>query len=142
MRFGWLTLLCACVVAAALGALSHRIVGHAHTHEHSSLDQFVHERIDLTPGELERLAPIESEYHSTRTRLEAAVRQGNLALARAIRSADAVEIDSAILQTKESLAELQELSVRHILEMRSALDENHRPAFDDAVTAALSRGGI
>ncbi len=142
MRFGWATLATVCVLAAMLGALSHSVVSSAHSHEHSSLDQFVHDRIALTPAERDRLVPIESEYHASRDQLESDVRQGNSELAQAIASGDDEAIESAILRTKASLAELQELSVRHVLAMREALDENHRQAFDDAVTSALSHGGI
>ena len=61
MRFGWATIATVCVLAATLGAASHWVVSSAHSHEHSGLDQFVHDRIALTPAERDRLAPIESE---------------------------------------------------------------------------------
>lgn len=141
MRFGWLSVLSMAVLAAALGALGYYLASTSHTHSHTSLDDFVHQRIALTPEEQERLLPLETVYHEAHHRLEREVRAANDELARALRSGDSETIEAALSKTKAALTNLQDLSVRHIIDMREALDENHREAFDAAVTSALAHGG-
>lgn len=142
MRFGWLTVVVVSILAAALGALGHYLASASHNHSHTSLDDFVHQRIALTPEEQERILPVETTYHQTHNQIEQDIRAANVELARALRSGDAAAIEAALSQTKSELTKLQDLTVRHIMAMREALDESHRAAFDEAVTLALAHGGI
>ncbi len=144
MKFGVLTVLAIAVVSAVLGAsatmLSTRGSG---SHTHPGLHELIHENLGLTEAEEARLAPLEDAYHRRQAELEDRIRQSNRDLAQAIANAHprGMTATEATNATKTALAELQELTVSHVLAMRDAIDPSHHEAFDAAVASSLSGHG-
>jgi hypothetical protein len=142
MKFGAPTLVAVAAVAAVLGAgASTLALRAAQPAPAASLHEVVHENIDLTRDEHDRLAPLESSFHETRKRLEARVEEANRTLAAAMSTGEAAKVSAASIETKAALADLQDLTISHILAMREALDASHHAAFDAAVANSLGNGG-
>jgi hypothetical protein len=142
MKFGPHTLVAVAAAAAALGAGASTLASRAGQPEPTaSLHEVVHERIDLSREEHDRLAPLENRFHEVRKQLETRVQQANRNLATAMGTGDTAKVAAAGAETKAALADLQDLTINHILAMRAALDASHHAAFDAAVADSLGNGG-
>jgi hypothetical protein len=142
VRFGlWsvvaLTLLSA-LLAAGASIWGMRVAPHRHA---ASFHEIVHTQLGLDRDEEERLAPLERAYDKKRATLELRIRDANRELVAAMRADDAIAIASASGEVKAALAALQDASIAHLIAMRQAIDDRHRPGFDRALETSLVSDG-
>ena len=140
MRLGWVPLVAAAVIGAAAAAGGSWLARHTH-HRTENLHDVIHRRFALTKEEHARLEASEARYDQRRAQIEADIRAANARLAATIRqdpelSPEAVAASTAI---ETSAAELQRVTLQHIFEMRTALDPQHRGAYDTVLVDALTR---
>lgn len=131
------------VVAAGGGAwLCARYVV-THHDQRPSLHDMVHENLDLTADQSQRLEAIEKTYAVERARLEDEVRAANRELATAIRKGekDSPELNAAIDHLHLAMGALQKATIRHVFDMRAVLTPEQARTFDAEITSALTEEG-
>lgn len=100
--------------------------GHAHDHVETDFHAWMHEHLDITPEQHEKLEPIEAEFEKQRVRLRGEIRAAGLDVATAI--ADGNESDARLKPALERLnhaqGELQRMTLDHFFAMKRYL----RPA--------------
>lgn len=131
------------VVAAGGGAwLCARYVV-THHDQGPSLHDMVHENLDLTADQSQRLEAIEKTYAVERARLEDEVRAANRELATAIRKGEkeSPELNAAIDHLHLAMGALQKATIRHVFDMRAVLTPEQARTFDAEITSALTEEG-
>ena len=124
--------------AGCLGALgAERWLG---PKEPVGLHDFVHERLDLTADQEEKLDLLEERYAIENARRELEVRRANATLAAAMDSEHEYgpEVSAAIDEVHTAMGELQKATVRHVFATRSILDEEQQREFDRQVSLSLT----
>jgi Spy/CpxP family protein refolding chaperone len=133
-RVKWLTISVFCSVVLA-GATAWKVTdwvlhrhGESHAHDGSEPDfhAWMHEHLDITPEQHERLDPIEAEFEEQRLRLKSEIRTAGQELAGTIRSSGAEDpkLAAALAHLNQKQAELQKLTLDHFFAMKRHL----RPA--------------
>ena len=128
------------MLAAAAGGWAGVRYGLTTADPNLSLDDILHNELDLTAEQEQKIAEMETLFAARRRELEAEMRAGNRDLAAAIGSPPVSREDAALAIERFHRAErtLQEETVEHILAMRDVLSPEQLERFDEAVTAALS----
>jgi len=106
---------------------------------HSSLDEVLHRRLDLTSGQQQRIARLEAAFAVRQQTLETEMRAADRDLAQAIvtdrrygpRAQQAINRFHAAMKT------LQQETIIHILAMRAVLTPHQAVRFDQTVTQVL-----
>jgi Spy/CpxP family protein refolding chaperone len=100
--------------------------GHAHDHAETDFHAWMHEHLDLTPEQHEKLEPIEAEFEQQRVRLRSEIRSAGLEVAAAIAEADVndAKLKSALERLNKTQGELQRMTLEHFFAMKRHL----RPA--------------
>ncbi|MDZ4403206.1 periplasmic heavy metal sensor [Prosthecobacter sp.] len=102
--------------------------GESHAHDHAEPDfhAWMHEHLDITPEQHEKLEPIEAEFEQRRVRLRGEIRAAGRDLAAAIETADVNDdaLKSALEKLNKAQAELQHATLEHFFAMKRYL----RPA--------------
>ena len=87
-----------------------------------SLHEWMHQQLELSPGQHAALDPLESSYETERVRLRQLIRQLGSELANGIRDSAP---DAAIIAAQEKLhaaqGQLQQATLRHFIEMKQHL---------------------
>lgn len=125
-------------LAGSLGAIgAQRWLGPS---EPRTLHDFVHDRIDLEPEQVQKLDQLEQRYAIENKQLEFGVRRANAGLAAAMNNEHEYgpEVSAAIDQVHASMGELQKATVRHVFEMREILDSRQQLQFDQQVARSLT----
>jgi Heavy-metal resistance len=139
MRFGLGSLLGVAAVSAALGALAGGFGAQmAQPPPPPSFHDLIHHTMGLTAEEEARIAPIEQAFERQLRQGEGRITATNAALAQAISAGNPDAIALAQAESNAALVALQDLNTAHLVAMREALDDSHRPAFDAALAASLS----
>ncbi|MBW8815358.1 MAG: periplasmic heavy metal sensor [Caulobacterales bacterium] len=104
------------------------------------LHQLVHDKLDLTPAQTQRIEGLEQAYAARRQTLEAEMRAANADLARAIQQSHAYspQVQQAIDRFHHAMGELQKESILHVLAMRQVLTPRQAAVFDATVSKALT----
>jgi nickel and cobalt resistance protein CnrR len=104
-----------------------------------SLHQVVHDQMDLTAAQAQRLDEIEARFAVERTRLEAEVRTANRELSDAIAQSrgDTPQVQAAVDHFHSAMGELQKATIAHVFEMRAVLTPEQAEVFDRAVVDTL-----
>lgn len=108
-----------------------------------SLHEMVHEELDLSNEQDERLDVIEADFAVERRRLELELRTANAELAAAIRAEkqNGPQVAAAIDHFHGTMGRLQKLTVEHVFAMRSVLTPSQAAQFDRTVAEALTAEG-
>ena len=108
-----------------------------------SLHEMVHEELDLSTEQDERLDVIEADFAVERRRLELELRTANAELAAAIRAEkkNGPQVAAAIDHFHGTMGRLQKLTVEHVFAMRSVLTPSQAAQFDRTVAEALTAEG-
>jgi nickel and cobalt resistance protein CnrR len=104
-----------------------------------SLHQVVHDQMDLTAAQAQRLDEIEARFAAERTELEAEVRTANRELSDAIAQSrgDTPQVQAAVDHFHSAMGELQKATIAHVFEMRAVLTPEQAEVFDRAVVDTL-----
>lgn len=129
------------LLAGMGGALIGIQVSGGRTHDDGALHSLLHDRLNLTAAQDQRIALEESSFRTRRLALEKRMRDANAGLARAIRATkrDGPEVQAAIDHVHAALGEYQKETVSHIFRMRSVLTPDQAEKFDRAVADALTK---
>jgi len=133
-RFKWLliSLVCSAVLAGGTAwfvtdwTLHRHGESHAHGQVETDFHAWMHEHLDITPEQHEKLEPIEAEFAQQRVRLQADIRQADQALATVISAAEVNDpaLQAALKSLNQAQGELQRLTLEHFFAMKRYL----RPA--------------
>lgn len=108
--------------------------------EPPSLHALVHDQLQLTPGQEQRLERLEQDFAVRRRAREAELRAANAALADAIQARHeySPEVQASVERFHRAMGELQKESIVHVLEMRKVLTPEQAVKFDARVAEALT----
>ncbi len=141
MKFSGYQIVAAILLAALAGSLgalaADRWFG---APEPQGLHDFVHDQLNLSSDQENRLDLLEQRFAIENAQLELAVRRANAGLAAAMDNEHEYgpEVRTAIDQVHASMGELQKATVRHAFAMRDILDENQQRQFDQQVARSLT----
>ena len=99
---------------------------HAHDHAPTDLHAWMHEHLDITPEQHEKLAPLEDEFEKVRVKLKEEIRLADVALAKTIREpkVDEAAMNTALDRLNKAQGALQRATLEHFFVMKRYL----RPA--------------
>ena len=99
---------------------------HAHDHVKTDFHTWMHEHLDITPEQHERLEPIEEAFEQQRVQLRNEIRAAGLEVAAAIAEANVndAELKAALERLNKAQGELQRMTLNHFFAMKRYL----RPA--------------
>ena len=102
---------------------------HAHDHAQTDLHAWMHEHLDITPEQHEKLEPLEVEFENIRMKLKEDIRQADVSLAQAIRDPKMNEasMNAALERLNKAQSALQKATLDHFFIMKRYL----RPAQAD-----------
>ena len=100
--------------------------GHAHDHVETDFHAWMHEHLDITPEQHEKLEPIEAEFEQQRVRLRNEIRTAGLEVAATIAEShlNDTKLKSALERLNKAQGELQRMTLDHFFAMKRYL----RPA--------------
>jgi Spy/CpxP family protein refolding chaperone len=136
-----LTLILA-MLAAVVGVwIGTRYIGREE--QDSSLHEFVHHELDLTPAQHTRLGALEQDFAVRRRAREAQLRAANAELAAAIQSRHeySPQVQAAVERFHHDMGALQKETILHVLEMRKVLTPDQAAKFDRRISEALTETG-
>jgi len=116
---------------------------HSHEHEHhansSDWHQALHDHLDITPKQYEKLEETESRYRQRRLYLEEKMRLANMELAEAIKADKSMSsrVQEATDKIHHAMGELQKTTLEHLFEMRPILTDEQNKKLEQMVTNAL-----
>lgn len=131
-RWFLLSMLCSALLAGGTAwfvtdwVLHRHGQGHAQQHHEPDFHAWMHEHLDITVEQHEKLEPIEADFEQQRVRLRAEIRAAGHALAAAIGGADVQDasLKAALDRLNLAQAELQRKTLDHFFAMKRYL----RPA--------------
>ena len=105
-----------------------------------SLDEVLHRELNLTTEQDQHIHALEAEFAVRRMALEEEMRAANRDLAAAIAAEPTygVRARTAIERFHAAESQLQELTVQHVLAMRTVLTPEQMTRFDEEVAKALT----
>ena len=105
-----------------------------------SLHEMVHDGLQLTPAQLERIEILERGFATRRGPLEGRVRAANAELARAIAQSDGdgPAVQAAIDHFHAAMGALQKATIAHVFEMRAVLTPAQAEVFDARLVRSLA----
>lgn len=127
------------VLAGALGSwIGARYLGRPQTPP--SLHVFVHDELELSPVQEERLDALEADFAVRRREREAQLRAANAELAAAIQTRHeySPEVQAAVERFHQAMGELQKETILHVLNMRKVLTPEQAAKFDRRIAEALT----
>ncbi|KQM41218.1 periplasmic heavy metal sensor [Sphingomonas sp. Leaf10] len=128
-------------VAALAGVLAGRTIGGSHGTGHGGeLHALLHDHVQLTDEQTRALDALEERYATRRAALQAQMRADNARLAQAIAAEqdDGPRVAAAVDASHRTMGTLQKATLAHVFAMRRLLRPEQTPAFDRAVTRALT----
>ena len=105
-----------------------------------SLHEFVHEELELSAEQKQRLEVLEEDFAVRRRAREAELRAANAELARAIqvRHEYSPDVQAAVERFHDAMGELQKETILHVLAMRTVLTPDQALEFDKRIGEALT----
>jgi Spy/CpxP family protein refolding chaperone len=99
---------------------------HAHDHAETDLHAWMHEHLDITPEQHEKLEPIEAAFERQRRELKTEISAADHALALALGAADTNDaaLNTALQRLNQAQGALQRATLEHFFAMKRYL----RPA--------------
>ncbi len=137
-----LVLLVLTLLAGVLGGVAGVVYGERMTRPHPSLDTLVHHELGLTAQQNDRIEGLETKFAIRQKTLQNEMRAANRDLADALDSEHAYgpRAQAAIDRFHHAEEELQVATIKHVLAMRSVLDDEQSRKFDRAIHDALTAG--
>lgn len=127
-------------LAALAGVFVGRALVDAPRANETELHAMLHRELKLTPGQQQKLRPIEARFKARRESLELDMRAANIRLAQAIEAEHGYgpQVTRAIDETHEVMGDLQKETLQHLFAMRGVLDRDQARMFDRVVVEALT----
>lgn len=128
------------LAAAGLGAWGGATYAMRHVHAaHPPMHGVLHEQLQLTPDQTQRIEGLETAYAARRSALEGQMRQANAELAAALSDDHAYtpRVQQAVDHFHHAMGELQKQTILHVLAMRGVLTPAQTAIFDRTVARAL-----
>lgn len=132
--------LVAVISAAVALAVSHFGRGLISEKHGSELHQLMHDRLDLTADQQARIDRLETDFSNRRKALDMALRQSNIALAKAIEAEQQIgpKVGAAVDASHMAMGELQKATLAHVFAMRAVLTPSQQTIFDREIARALT----
>lgn len=129
------------VAVLAFGAcwmVGNSFMGHRE-HKHDP-HQWLHEQLNLTAEQDEKLVPIEAKFAERKKALEAEIHQANKELATAINEDGnySPRVQQSVDKIHHAMGELQKVTLEHLFEMHSVLTPEQRKKLNSLTTDALT----
>ena len=136
-----LAMLAVTVLAGAAGGWLGVRYGLRQDRSAAGLHELLHHQLKLSAQQQQQLEAMERDYGARRKQLEDQMRAANRELATAIRTQHGYGPDAqqAIGHFHEAMRQLQEQTIRHVLDMRTVLTPDQARQFDQAVARALEQ---
>lgn len=127
-------------VAGAVGGWAGIQYGSTLGRSSPGLDEIIHNELNLSPEQDQRIHELEAQFATHRAELEEKMRGANRDLAAALRTDRAYgpAAKSAIERFHTAEIALQEETIKHVLSMRTILTPEQMVRFDEAISAALT----
>jgi Spy/CpxP family protein refolding chaperone len=127
------------LVTAALGSWIGVQYGLQQVRSSPGLDGILHHELGLSAEQNARIAALEAQFAQQRKALEEQMRAANRDLAAALEAEHAYgeRAAMAIKQFHNTMAVLQEATIKHVLAMREVLTPEQTRRFDETVSEAL-----
>lgn len=127
-------------VAGAVGGWAGVRYAISQAAHHTSLDDLVHDKLDLSEAQNRSISDIESRFAQRRTELVAEMRAANRDLASAVRSEPefGTRARAAIARFHAAESALQQETIIHVLAMRRVLTPEQAKQFDEEIFRALT----
>jgi Spy/CpxP family protein refolding chaperone len=105
-----------------------------------NLHAIVHEELQLTPAQRQRIEAVEKTFATRRRALELEMRSANAELAAAIREEHGYgpRVMAAVERFHNAMGSLQTETIRHVFAMREVMTPEQQAKFDDIVATALT----
>ena len=128
------------ILAGALGVWGGARYVAAHIGQPPSLHQVVHDQLNLTADQRQRIEGLERAYALKRQALEAEMRAANVELAQAYQEAHAYtpKVQASIDRFHRAMDALQTETMLHVIAMRGVLTPAQAAQFDDTVVRSLT----
>ncbi len=103
--------------------------------------QWLHNQLNLTAEQDEKLVPIEERFSSSKKKLEAQLSINNHELALAIKEDEnySPRVKAAVEKIHRVHVDLQQLTLEHLFEMHNVLTPEQRKKLNNLTTEALTR---
>lgn len=140
MQRSFLLLVLVALLSAAAGGAFGLRYGRAHPQAAQDMHVLLHRGLDLTPEQNHQMEALEQDFAAKRVALDAEMRAADHDLAAAIRKDHQYgpAVQAAVMRLHQAMAELQELTVRHMLAMRALLTPVQAAKLDHAIDHALT----
>ncbi len=101
--------------------------------------QHLHETLNLTPDQLNKLIPIEEKFSEQKALYEGQIHHANIALGDIMKREKAYTpaVKEAVEKVHVAMGLLQEATLIHFFDMRELLDENQARILDNYVAEAM-----
>lgn len=129
-------------LAALAGVFIGRAISERTSEPATALHELLHEELDLTAEQRQRIASIEERFAVRRRALELEIRADNARLAAAIQVEHGYgpRVAAEVARTHRVMGDLQNETLAHIFAMRAVLRPDQQERFDQAVVRALTAG--
>ncbi|MGE0741901.1 MAG: Spy/CpxP family protein refolding chaperone [Hyphomonadaceae bacterium] len=141
MKISWPGLLITAIVALAAGFAGVWLGMRAFHHPGPpGFHEMVHEELNLSADQENRIEALEAEFATRRRALELEMQAANVDLAAAIREEHGYgpRVTAAIERCHDAMGQLQAQTIRHVFAMREVLNAEQQATFDATVVAALT----
>lgn len=139
----WRTILMTAAVAFAAGALG-VFIGVALFAEggdprHASLDDVVHQELDLSEAQKSRIETMEARFGARKTSIEFEMRAATRAISVVVSEDNSFTpaVERAVGRFHTAMGELQRETLLHVFEMRAVLTPDQQRRFDKIVSSVL-----
>ena len=130
------------LLAGAIGGALGVAYGNRMTRTQPGLDTLIHNELDLTAEQNQRIEALETQFAARQKVLRNEMRAANSDLADALDSEHTYgpKAQAAIDRFHHAEEQLQVATIKHVLAMRSVLNEEQSHKFDRAIHQALTAG--
>lgn len=129
-------------LAALAGVFIGRAISEKTSEQASALHDLLHEDLDLTAEQRQRIDQLEGQFAVRRRALELEIRADNARLAAAIQAEHGYgpRVDAEVERSHRVMGNLQKETLAHIFAMRGVLRPDQQERFDQAVVRTLTAG--
>ncbi|MDE2135683.1 MAG: periplasmic heavy metal sensor [Alphaproteobacteria bacterium] len=137
-----IVLLLLTLFAGAVGGALGVAYGNRVSHTPTNLDTLIHHELDLTAAQNDRIEALEAHYAEQRKVFQTEMQAANHDLAAALDNEHAYgpQAQAAIDRFHHAEEALQVATIKHVLAMRSVLNQEQSEKFDRAIHQALTAG--
>ncbi len=128
--------------AGAMGGALGVVYGNLLAHTQPGLNTLVHHKLGLTAGQNDRFETLEAQFAERKKVLRTEMQAANRDLAVGLNNEHAYgpQAQAAIDRFHRAEEQLQLATIKHVLAMRSVLDQEQSEKFDSAIHQALTAG--